>query len=181
MCSFGSYILPDYVQQKYRWFRLESEGYIVGFYYEASKMITRLGITSDACEDRLGPQLPLYHDSDYPLIAGPDAGLFVSVACLVEIKRIEICQTADRCIGMLLHYFDKPPGVLGQWNTSYSCRCIHDSNRASITGIGFTTKVFGDHNILTEIHILRDETSVSSGSNFQVFRTGEVRLSNLLL
>jgi hypothetical protein len=95
------------MENDYKWILLGSKGCITGFYYENSppcSKIMRLGITSDNTHTTTTALTPQYHICEIPPIAGPNAGLFLSVAILSGFEKVNLCRVLDRCTGILIHY-----------------------------------------------------------------------------
>ena len=180
-CLFGPYVLPQLViANRYKWILLKNWGCITGFYYEkptARPVIMRLGVTADENSESKAHQNPQFHACDSPYLpsVGPDAGLFLSIALLSSLKKVELCRVANRCIGVLINHLKAPPVVLGQWQTSLGSQqtCIYDSNRPSIVSIiYFRTSKSGDHQVVTDISFSVDK---SKDCDYQAFSTEKVR------
>ena len=161
------------------WILLQQEGCITGFYYESvnsSTTIMRLGVTGDGTTRRAAHLPPRYHNCDCPSppIGTPGAGLFLSVAVLSSLERVDICHVDKRCTGMLIRYLDSRTVVLGQWNT-YPSRysCIYNGSEPGITKIYFRMSKFGDRQIVTAISF---SFEAAPDSHYQVFTIGQVRL-----
>ena len=165
---------------KYKWILLKCNGCIAGFYYEnptTRPTIIRLGITSDGTSSPDTALIPQYAACDFPSppIAGPNAGLFLSVAVLSDLKRVELCHVASRCTGLLIHYMNGLSAVLGQWHTSRDSRrsCVYDTSGPSVDNICFRIAKHQHHQIVIDVSF-SDGTKEVSGSDDQVFSIGEV-------
>jgi hypothetical protein len=153
-CLFRPYVLPKLViANRYKWILLGNQGYITGFYYEkpiARPVIIRFGVIRDGNSElktHQTPQFPAY-DSPYLLLVGPDAGLFLSIAVLSGLKKVELCRVANCCTKVIINYFRALPVVLRQWYTSFLLQqtYIYNSNRPSIVSeIYFRTLKSEDH------------------------------------
>jgi hypothetical protein len=144
----------------------------------------RLGVTGE--NTTVGTPLlrPQYYNCDCPSppIGTPNAGLFLSVAVLSSLERVDICVADKRCMGMLIRYLDGRTVVLGQWNAS-NCSCIYRNSEPGITKIYFRVSQSGDRQIVTGISLSPDAFEIAPDSHYQVFTIGQVRLhddSNIL-
>lgn len=183
--TFGPYIRPSLVASNgYKWILLGQEGYVAGFYYEnvtSGTTIMRLGVIGDGTPARAAPLLPQYHNCDCPSppIGTPNAGLFLSVAVLSSLERVDICHVGKRCIGMLIRYLDSRTVVLGQWNACPSqCSCIYNSSEPGITKIYFRMSKSGDRQIVTAISFSPDAFEMAPDSHYQTFTMGQVKLQD---
>jgi hypothetical protein len=85
---FGPYILPALVRSNdYKWILLGTSGYVTGFYFEKPTItpsIRKLGVTRTGNSRPSIHPTPQYITSRPPSFpsAGPDAGLFLSVAVI---------------------------------------------------------------------------------------------------
>lgn len=179
-CLFGPYVLPQLVMaNRYKWILLGNRGCITGFYYEmpiARPAIMRLGVIGDGNSELKTYQTPQFPacDSPYLPLVGPDAGLFLSIAVLSGLKKVELCRVANRCTGVMISYLKALPVVLGQWHTSLPSQqtCIYDSNGPSIVSeIYFRTSKSGDHQVVTDISFSVDN---SKDCDYQAFTTEKV-------
>lgn len=148
----------------YRWVRLHGRGCITGLYYEIpsgeTPIISQFGITDDGESASRGVQI-LHHAKCAPpdiRALEPSTKLFLSVAGLRNLKRAEICRVDNRCTGRLLHYFNTPPEVLGQWYTHHlQPECISESGWAGIKNPSrFYFKTFKnrDHQHVSDVSFL---------------------------
>ena len=180
MYSFGPYILPQLVMSNmYKWILLDKPGIITGFYFEkpiASPLIIRLGVTSDR---NLGSKrhLNLIYcacNAPYLPLVGPNAGLFLSVAILSDLRKVELCQVGNRCTGVRIHYFYAPPVVLGQWHTSYLSQhtSIYNGNTDNAYTIYFKTSKSGHHQVVTDVSFSADK---SDDGDYRCFNLAKVR------
>jgi hypothetical protein len=116
---FGSYILLYLVEnKKYKWILLKKKEYVAGLYYKnpiTSPIIIRLGITSNSTSLSDIALMPRYAILGFPSppIAGPNAGLFLLVTVLSDLKRVELYRVASRCTGLLIHYINSLSIVFG--------------------------------------------------------------------
>lgn len=166
------------MSNKYKWILLNRPGSITGFYFEwpNSAVIMRIGVTRDsnfvasrspsleftACS---APRLPR---------VGHNAGLFMSVAVLSSLRKVEICRVVIRCTGIKLYYLNTPTAILGQWYTHFSQQVsISGSNRLNTLGIRFKFMKSSGHQIVTDISFGADK---SDDSNSSYFGLGEVKL-----
>jgi hypothetical protein len=180
--TFGSYILPSLVtSNSYTWILLQQEGCIAGLYYENNKydeVITRLGVTGDSITGRATPLLPQYQNCDCPSppIGSPNSGLFLSVAALSDLERVDVCQINNRCTGMLMRYLDGRSVVLGQWHASGFSQsyCIYESPGLSITHIYFRMCKVWKRQIVTDISFSPSTIDATPNSDYQVFSVLEV-------
>jgi hypothetical protein len=119
------------------------------------------------------------HSCNFPPIAGPNAGLFLSIAVLSNINKVDLCRVSNRCTGLLIHYLDGSTTTLGQWNGCHVSQhsCIYHSNQSSITNLCFGMAKFQNHSIVTDIRysIGKNETELDSYN--QIFGIGEVMSS----
>ena len=138
---------------KYKWIPIKNQGYVTGFYYEkpiAGPEIMRLGVIGDSNSKsitHLNLQYPVCHHPYLPSV-GPNTGLFLSVAILSSLQRVELCRVANRCTRVMIHYLKGLPVVLRQWHTSCPLQrtCIYDSHRPNIASkIYFRTLKSRDH------------------------------------
>ncbi len=144
----------------------------------------RLGITSDGTRTTTTALTPQYRICEIPPIAGPNAGLFLSVAILSGLEKVDLCRVLDCCTGILIHYVGGLIVVLGQWRTAGSSQhsCIYKRDKKSdttnITNIHFRMTRSKRHNIVTDISFSEDRSGVViPNSKYQVFRAGMVRSS----
>ena len=164
---------------RHKWILLRNWGCIAGFYYEkpiAHPVIMRLGVIGDGNSDLKTHQIPQFPvcDSPYLPLVGLGAGLFLSVAVLDGLKRVELCRVANRCTRVMIHYLKALPVVLGQWHTSLPSQqtCIYDSNKPSVVSeIYFRTSNSGDHQIVTDISF---SVNKSKDCDYQAFITEKV-------
>jgi len=171
------------VSNGYKWILLQQEGLIAGFYYEnvdSGTTIMRLGVTGDSNTTRAAPLLPRYQNCDFPSppIGSPNAGLFLSVAALSGLEKVDVCQIGKRCTGMLMHYLNGLVLVLGQWHASCVSHryCIYNNNGRNIINIYFELSTFGQHQIVTDISFSPNIVETTPNSNYQVFGVEEVML-----
>ena len=154
-------------------------GSISGIYYENSTLPVRiksLGVTSDTRSTTIVPLTPQYHVCDYPSIASPNFGLFLSVAVLSDFKKIDVCHVANRCTGMLIHYFKSPAVVLGQWRIPHESQqsCIYNASVPAITNIHFTMAKYANYKIVTNISASPEVREGPLGPDYKVFSMGQV-------
>ena len=178
---FGPYVLPNLVMaSRYKWVLLGNPGCITGFYYEkpiACPVIMRLGVVGDGNSELETHQIPQFPvcDSPYIPLVGPGAGLFLSVAVLSGLKKVELCRVANRCTGLMIYYLNALPVVLGQWHTSYNSQqaCLYDDNGPStVSKVYFRTSRSRDHNVVTDISFSADK---SKDCDYRDFSTEKVR------
>jgi hypothetical protein len=166
------------LQEEYKWIRLKSKGCIVGFYYEDSfhPKIIRIGAISNGSSTECPLLIPQYQICNVPSIAGPDAGLFLSVAPLAGIRTISMCKALKRCTGLLISYQSGGDIVLGQWFTSRSAQLtrIYDSNTRTIDSIYFKLEKSGRHQIVTGIGFSREDFGDEEDLEYDVILTDEV-------
>jgi hypothetical protein len=151
---------------RYKWILLKNRGCITGFYYEkpiARPVTMRLGVIGDGNSELITHQTPQFPACDSPYLpsVGPDAGLFLSIAVLSGLKKVELCRVANRCTGVMITYLKALPLVLGQWHTSLLSQqtCIYDSNRPSTPSeIYFKISKSGDHQVVTDISFSVDRS-----------------------
>jgi hypothetical protein len=181
---FGSHILLYLVEnKKYKWILLKKKRCVVGFYYENPTIgptIIRLGIISDSTFLSDTTLMPRYAILGFPspLIAGLNAGLFLLVAVLSNLKKIELCRVASRCTGLLIHYINGLSAVFRQWHTSSALQhsCVYDSSRPSVDTICFKIAKRQRYQIIIDISF-SDSVKIVPGSDDQVFSIGEVGTS----
>ena len=180
-CSFGPFVLPHLVRaNRYKWILLRNRGCVTGFYYEkpiALPVIMRLGVIADGNSELKAHQSLQFPacDSPYLPLVGPGAGLFLSIAVLSDLKKVELCRVANRCTGVMISYLKALPVVLGQWHTSLPSQqtCIYDSNRLStVSEIYFRISKCGEHQVVTDISFSVDK---SKDCGYQAFSTEKVR------
>ena len=80
----------------------------------------RIGVHGDETSSILNPLKPryLFHGGSIPKIGTPKSGLFLSVASLNGLKKVDLCCVGNRCTGLLIHYVKGPTVPLGQWRRS---------------------------------------------------------------
>ena len=171
------------VTNSYKWILLQQEEFISGFYYkniDSGTTIMRLGVIGDSTTARATTLLPRYYNCDFPSpsIGSPNAGLFLSVAALSGLDKVDVCRIDKRCTGMLIHYVNSLILVLGQWHASCISHyhCIYDNNGPSITNIYFKLLEVGPHQIVTDISFSPNTVQTTPNSNYQVFSVEEVML-----
>jgi len=176
--TFGPYILPQQVMNdKYKWILLDRPGSITGFYFEwpKSAVIMRIGVTRESNSMGTGSPNLEFTACGAPRLArvGPNAGLFMSVADLSNLRKVEICRVGIRCTGLKLYYLQTPTAVLGQWHTTDSSQhvSISNSNGPNTMGIRFRFSKSGDHQVVTDISFGAD---TSDDCNSSYFRLGEI-------
>lgn len=136
---FGLYILPHLVVKgKYKQILLKSNRCIARFYYKnptTCQTIIRLSITSDGTSPLDTALILQYATCDFPspLIAGPNAGLFLLVVVLSDLKRVELCYVASRCTRLLIHYINGLSVVLRQQYTSCDLRRLYVYNTSGLS------------------------------------------------
>lgn len=184
MQCFGSFILPRLVGKNiYNWVFLGSRGSILALYYEnlpSGSVITKLGIIGDGVSPMTTPLTPHYHVCDFPVIASPNAGLFLSVAVLSGLQKVDLCRIENRCTGILMRYNSGLTLVLGQWHVPSVSQhsCIYDSPTEYTANICFRLTALKRHKIVTSIMFSEDSgESVVSDPECQVFSPGTVMLS----
>ena len=164
-------------RNKYKWALFDKPGSITGFYFEKpvdSLVIMRLGVTRDGnCKSRESPNLQyLVCDAPYLPSVGPNAGLFLSVAALLTLRKVELCRLGSRCTGMRIHYLRAPPVVLGQWHTSPPYHTYIYSKGLNACEIYFRMAKSGGHQVVTDISFSADK---SDDRNRRCFSTAKVR------
>lgn len=120
----------------YKWCRLRTNGYIVGFYHNSpipsDTPIHKIGAVGDGNTIIEEPLLPQYIECEIPepTTAGRRPRLTHSVATLTDLKKVDVCRVGNRCTGLLINYYEAPPVVLGQWHTSQPSQhgCIFESS-----------------------------------------------------
>jgi hypothetical protein len=172
-------MLPKQVlDNKYKWILLDRPGSITGFYFEwpNSAVIMRIGVTRDSNLVTIGSPNLKFMACSAPRLprVGPNAGLFISVAVLSSLRKVEICRVGSRCTGLKLYYHQKPTVVLGQWHTHFSQHIsLNSCNGTDILGIRFKYSRSGGHQIVTDISFGAD---TSDDSNSSYFGLGDVKL-----
>lgn len=176
------------MDNEYKWILLKTKGYVTGFYYEnltSGTTVMRLGVTSDGISGTATPRAPQYHACDIPLppIAGPNAGLFLSVAVLHDLEKVDLCRTSTRCTGILIHYVDGRSVALGQWrNLDVSQHsCIYNNSTTSTLDLYFKMARSGSHKIVTDIRFSEHTSEAVPDAEYQVFGMGTVKMSANLL
>jgi len=133
----------------------------------------RIGVYGDETSSISNPLRPryLFHSGSIPMIGNSDSGMFLSVASLNGLKKVDLCCVGNRCMGLLVHYIKGPTVALGQWHTSYSSKhcCIYKRNEQSISRICFRMAKLGRLAFVTDIYFLEDETKIVSDNEFRVF------------
>jgi hypothetical protein len=134
----------------------------------------RLGVVSDDTAQLAIPMLPQYANWDFPSppIAGPNAGLFLSLAVLSDIKRADVCSVDGRCTGLLIYYLKGRSDV---FYVPHGTRAF-DINVLRADVIYFVTKKYRCHQIVTDISFT-GRTEVAPGSSYQIFNLGQVGTS----
>jgi len=66
----------------------------------------RLGATGDGTPTTTTPLTPQFRICEIPPIAGPNARLFLLVAILSGLEKVDLCRVSNRCIGILIHYIN---------------------------------------------------------------------------
>jgi hypothetical protein len=175
------YILPQLVTgSQYKWILLKNRGCITGFYYENPSFgttIIGLGVIDDSASKIAPPLTPQYHARVFPPFPGPNGGTFLSVASLSDLEKVDLCCVENRCIGILIHYIKGLSEVLRQWRVQGVARhsCIYNSDMKNITHIYFTITRFGDHKIVTNIHLLNDMSEAKPDSEYHILELGQVK------
>lgn len=118
-------------------------------------------------------------------------GVFLSVASLCGLDRVDACHVRERCTGLLIRYVDGPPAVLGEWNTTDASQhsCIYKrSDGKSITKVCF--RMLKYYPEVADVELLTDASYASLGNDNRVydnimydnrvFRIDEVRLDTSL-
>jgi hypothetical protein len=164
---------------RYKWILLDKPGFITGFYFEkpiASPVIMRLGVTRDRNSGSKGHPNLQYPACDAPYLplVGPNAGLFLSVAVLSGLRKVELCRLGSRCTGVRIHYLRAPPVVLGQWHTSYPSQhtSIYNGNGRNACRIYFKILKSDDHQVVTDVSFSADK---SDDHNCRCFSSEKVR------
>ncbi|CZT42360.1 uncharacterized protein RSE6_02229 [Rhynchosporium secalis] len=180
--TFGPYILPPYVMNnKYKWILLDRPGSITGFYFDWQKspVIMRIGVTRESNSAVTGnPNLEFTAcNAPYLPRVGPNAGLFMSVASVSNLRKVEFCRVGTRCTGLKLHYLQAPTAVLGQWQTTAFSQHVSMShtNGLDTMGIRFKFSKSGDHQVATAISFGADTTDDCNSTYFHLgyFHLGE--------
>lgn len=169
------------VRNQYQWILLKNKGCITGFYYENSAshtIIMRLGVADDGAFMTCTPLTPQYPARVLPPIAGPNGGVFLTVAFLGGFEKIDLCRVSGRCTGMLVHYPQGPPSVLGQWHSSCVAEhlCIYSSGTKSINNIYFRISSSENCKIVTHISFSEDNCEATPDSQYHIFNLGMVKL-----
>jgi hypothetical protein len=142
----------------------------------ARPTIMRLGVIGNGNSELKTQQTPHFPicDSPYLPLVGPDAGLFLSITVLSGLRKVELCQVANRCTGVIISYLEALPVVLGQWHTSLPLQktCIYNSNGPNIISeIYFRTSKSRDYQVVTNISFLVDK---SKDCDYQAFTIEKV-------
>ncbi|RDL39087.1 uncharacterized protein BP5553_03427 [Venustampulla echinocandica] len=173
--SFGRYIHQvEILQGEWKWILLKNKGCVSGIYYENSrwpKSTKNLGITGDGSPEGPSPQPLQYHASpSYSQIAAPNH-LFLSVATLNHLRRVDLCRVANRYTGMLIQYVSGTTAVLGQWHNPGVSQhsCIHDSDLLGICSVYFRMSISGKNRIVTDIGFLMNSDEAISDSDIHIF------------
>ena len=66
----------------------------------------RLGVIGDVTLPTATPLTAQYSLCEIPPIAGPNAGLFLSIAVLSGLKKVDLCRVSNRCIGIMIYYLN---------------------------------------------------------------------------
>ena len=148
----------------------------------------RLGVIGDGTLLTATPLTAQYSLCEIPPIAGLNAGLFLSIAVLSGLKKVDLCRVLNRCIGIMIYYLNGLVVVLGQWRTagvaqhSYIYNSDDKNNTNSVPNICFRMTRYRSYNIVTDVSFLEDHSkAMELDSSYQVFGVGKVRsLSNLL-
>jgi hypothetical protein len=75
--------------------------------------IIRLGVTSDGFPLKTTPLTPQYRVCGIPLIGSIGARLFLSIAHLSDLEKVDLCHVSNRYIGIMIHYISGLTIVLG--------------------------------------------------------------------
>lgn len=168
----------------YRWILLQQEGCIAGFYYEnvnSGIVIKRIGVTGDGTPARATALPPQYYNCEFPwfLKGMPNTGLFLSLAVLSGLERVDVCRVYQRRTGMLIHYTDGQTKVLGQWHAScpWQHSCIYNGSGPAISNIYFRMSKAGNSQIVTDISFSPNTVETTPDSDYVVFSVREVRLN----
>lgn len=171
--------------KQYIWILLKSKGHVSGLYYEdpgSRKIITKLGISDDGISPKATLLNPQYYCACViPGIAGPNVGLFLTVATLSDIRKVDLCRIGSRCTGILIHYHTGLKAVLGQWHANGFSKksCIYDGSR-SFTKICFRMVASKRHKMdfgkmVSDISFSEDNSEdVMKDSEYQMFGIGTV-------
>ena len=180
--SCGSYILPEEADL-YAWYRLRAYGCVAGFYYDGLGPlgIRRLRVVGDELSVSPLPRVPQYMACKAPMLAKSTnpwpSKLYLSVADLRDLRRVDICKVADRLSGMLIHYNKNPPVALGQWRTNKPTRheCIFDSNGPQLIVPSYiyfkTSKLREDQEFVTDVSF---SPLIAEDGSYQAFSLQQV-------
>jgi len=175
------------INNSHKWILLENNKFVSGLYYEnvnSGRIIMRLGVVGGSPIIRTAPLLPQYDNCDIPspLIGGPNAGLFLLVAALSNLQRVDVCRVNDCYPVMFIYYFDGYTAILGQWQiASVSCySCIYNNSRPSITDIYFRVSKSGDYITVTNIGFLLNISKAISTCEYRVFIIRDIKLHTTL-
>lgn len=158
---------------KYKWIPFDIRGYVTGFYFEALTTvlsITRLGVTT-----RSVTTWPTTHPTPQYIVcniprnpsAGADAGLYLSFARLSGLKEVQLCRLGSRCTGIMIHYLNSPPVVLGQWHTSRLSR--HTSiNVRDVSTMHVERRQSRGYSIVSNITFSADKSRDSKPDTFNI-------------
>jgi hypothetical protein len=168
---------------QYKWILLENGGCVTGLYCENSlSTIMRIGVVGDGTSPTTTPLTPQYSLCPIPPIAGPNAGLFLSVAILSDLEKVDLCRVSNRCIGIMIQYTNGLIIVLGQWQTagvaqhSSIYKSDNKSDTTSAPNIYFRMTRCERHNIVTDVSFSEDHSgAITLNSSYQVFGAGNVR------
>lgn len=117
------------------------------FYYTRfNDQITGFGICGESTPSKLGARKPQHFVTSTP--SPPSkmvfSGLFLSVASLSKLERVDVCRRGCRCTGILIHYISGKCVALGQWHTdNASSSRILDSRWPGRSKICFTMSKSG--------------------------------------
>jgi hypothetical protein len=138
----------------------------------------RLGVLSDGLVTSPTADPPVYFCAvQLPTIAGPNAGLFLSVANLQGAERINTCYVGKRCTGLLIHYLQKASVVLGQWYSNNARHSIiYERSQGEPRTIYFKMTSARTYGFVTDIGFSLDMSFAGSTSEYQVIDFREVTL-----
>ena len=147
----------------------------------------RIGVVGDGIPPTTTPLTPQYSLCPIPPIAGPNAGLFLSVAILSDLEKVDLCRVSNRCIGIVIQYTNGLITVLGQWQTAgvaqHSCIYKSDdkSDTKSVPDIYFRMTRCRRYDIVTDVSFSKNyNKAITSDSSYQVFGAGKVKSSSNL-
>ena len=135
--------------QESRWILLHHDS-PSGFYYtRLNRQITGFGISGEVSPSRPDALKPKQYVTSTP--SPPStmifSGLFLSVASLSKIQRVDLCRCGSRCTGILITYTSGKSVALGQYTHDAShSRILLDGGPHGFSKICFTMSKSGRGN-----------------------------------